>query len=209
MPNWVDNVVILDFTKASDKAKQYLERLLAYEQPNWGRHADERPGLFGMFLPRPEILAVPEVLDELKVEGNSWAKAMPDWYKWSIQNWGTKWDVPEFGLTQEGDKVRLCFSTANSDPDKFLHLLHKEGVLVEAYAAEPGCDWAFARMGRLSHEFTNICDERERFDEFPELKDILRNYWECADAMEADEAGSEEIAEEITAPPTNEERDNG
>ena len=207
MPNWVDNVVILDFTKASDKAKQYLERLLAYEQPESRRHADERPGLFGMFLPRPEVL------DGLKVEGNSWAKAMPDWYRWSIQNWGTKWDVAEFGLTQEGDKVRLCFSTANSDPDKFLHLLHKEGVLVEAYAAEPGCDWAFARMGRLSHEFTNICGERERFDEFPELKDILSCYWEsadeCADDEADDEAASEEIAEEITAPPTNEEKDNG
>ena len=80
MPNWVDNVVILDFTKASDKAKQYLERLLAYEQPESRRHEDERPGLFGMFIPVPEVLAVPEVLDGLKVKGNSRAKAMPDWY---------------------------------------------------------------------------------------------------------------------------------
>lgn len=200
MPNWVDNVVILDFTNSSDKAKQYLERLLAYEQPELSRHEDERPGLFGMFLPRPEVF------DGLKVEGPSWSEAMPNWYNWSIENWGTKWDVPKFGLTQEGDKVRLCFSTANSDPDKFLHLLHKEGVLVEAYAAEPGCDWAFARMGRLSHEFTNICGERERFDEFPELKDILSLYWEFEDDMEADEEGSEEIAEEITAPTTNEEK---
>ena len=200
MPNWVDNVVILDFTKASEKAKQYLERLLAYEQPDSSGHEDDRPGLFGMFLP------VPEVFDGLKVEGPSWSEAMPNWYNWSIQNWGTKWDVPKFGLTQEGDKVRLCFSTANSDPHAYLTTLDKEGVLVEAYSAEPGCDWAYARMGSLSHEFTNICGERERFDEFPELKDILSLYWEFEDDMEADEAGSEEIAEEITPPPSDEEK---
>jgi hypothetical protein len=164
MPNWVDNVVILDFTKASEKAKQYLERLLAYEQPgSEGHHEDGRPGLLGMLIPDTEAGRTNE---------------------WAYKNWGTKWDVPEYGLTQEGDKVRLCFSTANSDPDKFLYLLHKEGVLVEAYAAEPGCDWAFARMGRVSHEFTNICGERERFDDFPELKEILSTYWECADEQE-------------------------
>jgi hypothetical protein len=164
MPNWVDNVVILDFTKASEKAKQYLERLLAYEQPDsGGHHEDGRPGLLGMLTPDTEAGRTNE---------------------WAYKNWGTKWDVAEYGLTQEGDKVRLCFSTADSDPDKFLHLLHKEGVLVEAYAAEPGCEWAFARMGSVSHEFTNIYSERERFDDFPELKEILSTYWECSDEQE-------------------------
>lgn len=181
MPNWVDNVVILDFTKASEKAKQYLERLLAYEQPEESRHEDGRPGLLGMLIPDTEAGSTNE---------------------WAYKNWGTKWDVAEFGLTQEGDKVRLCFSTANSDPHAYLTTLDREGVLVEAYAAEPGCDWAYARMGRVSHEFTNICGERERFDDFPELKDILSHYWECADEAEADEAEAEaEAAPEPTSEP--------
>jgi hypothetical protein len=39
-----------------------------------------------------------------------------DWYDWSIQNWGTKWDVSE---THEDENGYICFDTAWSTPIEY------------------------------------------------------------------------------------------
>ena len=44
-----------------------------------------------------------------------------DWYNWSIENWGTKWDAGESGTNQDTENVLdLSFDTAWSPPTPWL-----------------------------------------------------------------------------------------
>ena len=43
-----------------------------------------------------------------------------DWYDWSVENWGTKWDVSE---TFEDELGFICFDTAWSTPVEILKVL--------------------------------------------------------------------------------------
>jgi hypothetical protein len=46
-----------------------------------------------------------------------------DWYDWSIQNWGTKWDVSE---THEDENGYICFDTAWSTPIELINYLSEK-----------------------------------------------------------------------------------
>ena len=46
-----------------------------------------------------------------------------DWYDWSIDNWGTKWDVSE---TYEDDEGFICFDTAWSTPIELINFLSEQ-----------------------------------------------------------------------------------
>jgi len=172
MPNWVLNTVILDFTNATEKGKEYLSSLLAHEQLDSSESPGDRPGLFGMILPMPE-----------NMDKKSPGEVFPDWYNWSRSNWGCKWDVHGFDLTQDGDKVRLHFTTANEEPQGWFAAVEGEGVSVEAYSVEPGCDWASAYVGGVYTDYDRIVHNRERFDKFPVLKEVLAATWESHDDM--------------------------
>ena len=180
MPNWVLNTVILDFTNATEKGKQYLSSLLAHEAPESITRPVGRPGLFGMILPMPE-----------NMDKTSPGDVFPDWYNWACANWGCKWDVDEFDLEQDGNKVRLHFTTANAEPQGWIAAVEAEGVAVEAYAAEPGNDWASAYVNGLYNDYDSIVDYRERFDEFPVLKEVLAPIWESHDDMSGGEGEDE------------------
>ncbi len=43
-----------------------------------------------------------------------------NWYDWSLENWGTKWDVSE---TFEDENGYICFDTAWSTPVEIINLL--------------------------------------------------------------------------------------
>ena len=44
-----------------------------------------------------------------------------DWYNWSIENWGTKWDAGESGTNQDTENVLdLSFDTAWAPPTPWL-----------------------------------------------------------------------------------------
>lgn len=50
----------------------------------------------------------------------------PTWYKWSIANWGTKWDAYEVGFDVSEDVVEITFQTAWSTPEKVIAKLSEQ-----------------------------------------------------------------------------------
>ena len=45
------------------------------------------------------------------------------WYDWSVENWGTKWDVAE---TFEDENGYICFDTAWSTPQELICILSEK-----------------------------------------------------------------------------------
>jgi hypothetical protein len=60
-------------------------------------------------------------------------------YDWSVENWGTKWDMSLIDFNREDDNtIWISFETAWSPPIALYEFLYEEGWNVEAYYHEPG-----------------------------------------------------------------------
>jgi hypothetical protein len=85
-----------------------------------------------------------------------WAKetqpdqVMPDWYEWRCENWGTKWDVCEAEIDEDGleysdDQKVAWFSfrcwTAWGPPVPVWDRLHAMGIEVEAEYQDEGMNF--------------------------------------------------------------------
>ena len=68
-----------------------------------------------------------------------------NWYQWSIDNWGTKWDITEFyGTKRDGDKICFSFQSAWGPPTEAFDYLYcnNDNVSVDLKYYEPGMDFA-------------------------------------------------------------------
>ena len=54
-----------------------------------------------------------------------------DWYNWSIEKWGTKWDAATNDYDYDDDWIRISFDTAWSPPQAWLHAVTKEYPLLD------------------------------------------------------------------------------
>jgi hypothetical protein len=91
MPNWCTNEV--DILGSREVIAEIAEIVKANPQ-----------GIFQMndFIPMPEEL-----------RETTAPRDKPNWYDWSISNWGTKWDLgDETQMTLEAEKIGLGFDTA-------------------------------------------------------------------------------------------------
>ena len=119
MPNWCNNELTIEGT-ADNVAK--AKALIVREENN------ELNVDFNIAVPMPESVST---------------AVGQEWYIWSLNNWGTKWNVPD-GDTRNFDGV-LYFSTAWSQPRAwFVNLVDKlkqEGIEVDILLkyAEGGC----------------------------------------------------------------------
>ena len=186
MPNWVTNTAILDFTNAKAATKERLSLVVASAVPKVWPPDEDAPteaevGLLSTFLPMPADV--------------SEAPYHPKQHEWALENWGTKWDVKDYSVkTTEDGKVRLHFSTANSEPAGLYQTLADEGVIVSAFAVEPGCGEAVAYVHTGDELQVEVFDEivqgdRTRFDPYPELRDLMEIYWDISDNDEENEDG--------------------
>jgi hypothetical protein len=71
------------------------------------------------------------------------ATGFTSWYDWSIENWGTKWDVNPDGVDQLGaqdDYLDLHFNTAWSPPMPWVKALREAfpDATITAFYDEPG-----------------------------------------------------------------------
>lgn len=117
MPNWCSN----DLTISGDNTsiKQFVDDHQLNTHEDWG--SDD--GLFSMKVPLPDT---------------------ENWYEWSCDNWGTKWDVAEFlYMDIDEDTITLQFETAWSPPIKWLKSVGKlyPTLKFEMNFEEPGCDF--------------------------------------------------------------------
>jgi hypothetical protein len=112
-------------------------------------------------------------------------------YGWSVDNWGTKWDVSIHDWEREDDNcIVLHFDSAWSPPTTLYEFLETEGWSIRAMYHEPGMGFA----GRFENGFDEYFEidwtDRASIEELPE--DIL----DFTNALEDLERYEEEQMEE-------------
>ena len=122
-------------------------------------------------------------------------------YNWSVENWGTKWDITVQDWERENDNsIVMHFDTAWSPPTTLYEFLSEEGWSINAMYHEPGMGFAgkfedgddeyyeFDWTDRQSIEdlpdyildFTNALEDLERYEEeqYEEsIADLERTDW--------------------------------
>lgn len=105
MPNWCNNTITISGPK--DKIKAI-----------WDKANEEDGGLLSAMVPTPEDMFTGNLGEAERQECE--AKGIPNWYDWSIANWGTKWDVSTEGLEilEDGDQSQITgwFDSAWAPP---------------------------------------------------------------------------------------------
>ena len=142
MPNWCNNTVELYH---DDPAM--IER---------ARKAFNDSKFLNEFVPIPESLQIvsgrcgaddnPEQIAlEAAQKSNIEQHGYKDWYDFSVNEWGTKWDVGEDGATDihpDGTMLNTYFDSAWSPPIGAYEKLEQLGFTVDAYYYEGGMAFA-------------------------------------------------------------------
>ena len=165
MPNWCDNRVTF-----THEDPQQITRLI---------NAAIAGKLLNEFLPMP-----PELLEEAPIGDDYESKrdaivarnvqefGYPSWYEWSIDNWGTKWDIAEvdddtMDKSEDGKTVTFSFDTAWAPPTEWYDNI--SGFDINAYYYEPGVSFC----GRWTSEDGD--DQYEVGDDIEDAKERIPN----------------------------------
>jgi len=119
MPNWCDNYVEI---KGPKKILDEIEDIVKEDN----NEKEREHGLLNYLRPMP-------------------VEEKENWYQWSIDNWGTKWEVKEFyGTTRKDDKICFSFQSAWSPPTEAFNYFYDENddVSINLKYYEPGMDFA-------------------------------------------------------------------
>ena len=119
MPNWCDNYVEITGPK---KTIDEIEAIV--DEKNNDKEREH--GLLNYLRPMPK-------------------EEQENWYNWSVDNWGTKWDVKEFyGAKRDGDKLCFSFQSAWGPPTEAFDYLYcnNDDVSIDLKYYEPGMDFA-------------------------------------------------------------------
>ena len=162
MPNWCHNR--LRVSGPAEAVGAFVVKAktapVAVENPEY-----ERPLWFGAFAPEPEF-------------SNDGSGVFPDWYRWRVEHWGTKWDAsfktqplfsfgteesdpdadrPPLSLEPGAEGALYQFDTAWGPPEPVIHAMaaqHPELSFEFSYG-EPGMDFG----GRLTFEDGSLAEE--------------------------------------------------
>ena len=122
MPNWCSNNLTIEH---EDRAK-VMEFVYAYKE---GKACDH-------YLPVPKDENGKLISDEFSPHY---------WYRWCVNNWGTKWDIGSdnnelHGLnpTVVGNEATMTFDSAWAPPLGLYEKLHQLGFSLDATYFEPG-----------------------------------------------------------------------
>ena len=141
MPNWCNNSLTI-----SHKDADTLDNLMAQIRAD----SDER--LFQHIKPMPE-----ELRDTTSPSDS------PNWYDWSCDNWGTKWDACNVDYEEYDGIVTFAFDTAWSPPIPVYEALADMGFEVQAYYVEFGMmyagSWHCNADGEVSEEYSDDISE--------------------------------------------------
>ena len=100
MPNWCENEVTItgDTEEQIEEFKKYVT-------------AGECEFSFDAIIPMPENI-------KETTYNHLGSNVNPNWYDWSIENWGTKWDADDVQIVDEDENsIKYIFDTAWSPPE--------------------------------------------------------------------------------------------
>jgi hypothetical protein len=93
-------------------------------------------------------------------------------YEWSVNNWGTKWDITPHDWNRDGDNtITMNFDSAWSPPTTMYEFLESEGWSVRALYHEPGMGFAGRFEDGYDEYFELDFTDRDSVESLPE--DIL------------------------------------
>lgn len=141
MPNWCENYLIVHFNPNNQRELMYARRLkTAYEKSKLLNALVKRPKHQpDINKPNPFFAKGGLGVDEQKLFGRN------NWYDWSVDNWGTKWEVSSSDGSvelEENGTLSIRFMSAWSPPTP---AISKIKLPFELYFWEPGVGF----MGQL------------------------------------------------------------
>ena len=128
MPNWCNNTLTI-----SHPDPAMMEKAAA---------AWNEGEFLATFAPEPNYPGY----DDCEIKRTEGESAMPDWWTWRVNNWGTKWDIGfDSALDNKGEVVEgemsVYFESAWSPPIQAYDAMVEQGFSILAYYFEPGCDF--------------------------------------------------------------------
>ena len=144
MPNYCTNILTV-----SASSKEELDSLLELVK------GDDRPLSLNAIVPIPE-------------------EEKENWYNWSIENWGTKWDAGEIDDEFErlsDEEAKICFSTAWSPPAPAIKELSAQfpQAIITLFYYESGMDFC----GEVVYSNAEVIDNQEFTMTSEEGKDFV------------------------------------
>ena len=190
MPNWCSNNISISGPR--EKIESIYNQITS---------EDESKGLLDALVPMPQ-----EIRDTLK-EGSQ----TQDWYSWSIDNWGTKWEVNGEGLELQLDgdsneaSIHGYFDSAWGPPTTAYETFLDNNEDCELWASyeEPGMDFAGIYDNGESKHLDGIQEYAEEIVKNNLEKSDNELYNELDEEFDLTESRREWIEEQM-----NEEEDN-
>lgn len=112
MPNWCDNMLTVEAKEETSSLKQLEE----FIKISTNKIVKEDGSIFTSVLSFNNTVPMPEeVAKTMKMPGSG--TELPDWYEWSCQNWGCKWDAHRTEIEEKEDRcISYFFRTPWSPP---------------------------------------------------------------------------------------------
>jgi hypothetical protein len=150
MPNWCNNRLTI-----AHKDADVIDNLMAQIRAGDGN-------LFQFIKPMPDNIFRGALGDDERKECES--KGIPNWYDWSVSNWGTKWDACNMSWSQLDDHtLEFDFDSAWSPPFGVYEALAEQEFEVEAYYVEYGMmyagEWHCDADGQVTDEYSDDISE--------------------------------------------------
>ena len=140
MPNWTDNTLIVQ-ANTKKEIDNFLDKVIVDEEFDFNtiipmpKEFEEGMELSGSTLNGADRLKSHMILDsgvyvpkDIKTR-KSWKKKFgaDNWYRWSCDNWGTKWNASETKVERVFDEeVTILFNTAWCTPSPIIKKMKKK-----------------------------------------------------------------------------------
>ena len=191
MPNWCNNTIEIEGTK--EQINAFVSFLDEQSGKNW----------FNFFRPCPQELvdtvsgfvgedkqSAHESQQKLNIEKYGHA----DWYSWSVDNWGTKWncDAQDWmkieNPNEDQASVTFWFDSAWSPPTALYEFIESNSeFIVTASYLEEGMSFVGQFSGGMDE-----CYEFSDLDSLEEIPEELVDEWNLVELVEQNEEWNDE-----------------
>ncbi len=160
MPNWCNNTITINAEDdLLDSFEEYLDK---NNGKDW----------FSFFKPIPQ-----EILEN------------DEWYGWSVQNWGCKWNCDAQDWSRDEEGIHFWFDSPWGPPIALYDSLTEDNVSVDAYYLEEGIGFVGSFIDGKNEEYEYEYGNPDSLEDIP---DYLVEHWNLQDFVEDSELDLDE-----------------